>query len=82
VSEGNLEPAGNWCFETRHWSLNLHPNTWGHPGRVGTSLCGRDVWDQEYVDRFPNPRTIVDLPLCKLCERSAARLDPKVWHRK
>lgn len=76
------EPATNWYGTRRHYSSDLAPNSFGHKGREGSSLCSSEnnpvrVWDQDGIDgnaehyRTKSPR-IADLPECKRCNRKLA----------
>lgn len=71
-----LTLAANWYVTRAHYvpsdamrNYSLH-----QPGREGLALCGSSqVYDQEFHDGFDRctRRVVADLPLCKLCERSA-----------
>lgn len=81
-----IEKAVNY-YQTRvHYTTDLEPReVWHGPGRWGSSLCSTsavnrvEVYDREArqheADRYGAPvKAFEDLPLCKKCERKAAKI--------
>lgn len=79
------EPCTSWSHKTQHQSINLASTGLG--GRNGTALCTPgglpvSVFDEESLNRQlapyrrgKPPIAVADLPLCRLCERAAAKLE-------
>jgi hypothetical protein len=72
------EPCTTIAAKKRHLSRNLTPPRNGSPGRYGRTLCGlagRDETRANFESRGPfrhgQPLVLADLPLCKVCDRSA-----------
>ena len=71
-----LIEAANYYQTRRHYTTEMRP--YHRRGMKGASLCSgairTDVYDQAYHDdRGFTPVPISSLPLCKLCERKAAK---------
>lgn len=76
------EECTTWSRRLRHYSVDLaSDNQSGRqpelPGRVGTTLCGEDAYDQERrqyeLSRWSDRKVVVaDLPVCKKCVRKAS----------
>lgn len=72
------EPCTTWSRRKRHFSVDLDVGSGVEPppGRIGTTLCGEDAYDQDrrqwelsrWSDRTVN---VEALPLCKRCVRKA-----------
>lgn len=77
------EPATTWSRRLRHFSVDLDVGSGVEPppGRIGTTLCGEDAYDQERrqyeLSRWSDRTVNVDALLpCKKCVRKAGLPDP------
>lgn len=76
-----LIEASNYYQTRRHYAAAMESKRPG--GKAGKAICATDAWpvevfDQEHQDlTFPmwggTPKRIATLPLCKRCERKAAK---------
>jgi hypothetical protein len=79
------EPCTSWTHSKQHRSVDLADTGCG--GREGTALCKPggvvvNVFDEESINRQLSPYrrnkapiVVADLPLCRPCERAAAKLE-------
>jgi len=68
--------AANYHQTRRHYATEMFDIRSG--GQYGVSLCATDVYNQAYADRLAkdygfSPKLMSTLPLCKRCERKAAK---------
>jgi hypothetical protein len=82
----DLIPVTTTSVRLRHYADPADGHTHQpEEGWVGSALCDRSIWtdvyDQAALDADRRrwganpPKRIADLPLCKRCEKKAARLD-------
>ncbi|AHH98241.1 hypothetical protein [Kutzneria albida] len=79
-----IEEAANYHGTRRHYSSTLQPMPGLRPGRFGLALCNSESTPVTVYDglallgmAFPGQKKrrndISELPLCKRCERKAAK---------